>query len=141
MTSDRLARLCRRNRIPIPPQGYWNRGLVQLAVGSRQLAADGEQFAAASAETLRRARVGTEAWTAALSEIAGRKVEPLPEPDRDWRIEMLPSEGHVPGALPPAKTIEIPDKLKRPHRLIRETRSILKDSSQDEHSRTRPSGT
>ena len=25
VTSDRLSRLCRRNQIPIPPQGFWNR--------------------------------------------------------------------------------------------------------------------
>lgn len=128
VTSDRLSRLCRRNNIPIPVQGFWNRGPVQLAVGSRQLAEDGGQLA-----------VGSEEWAAALSRIAGRKVEPLPHPDQDWEISIELSAGHVPDErLAETLGIPIPEKVTRWHPLIRQTRHVLKDCSEDDHGRYRP---
>jgi hypothetical protein len=99
VTSDRLSRLCRRNQIPIPLQGFWNRGTEDRA---------------------------------ALN-------VPLPHPEQDWVIEIEPSAGHVPDERP-AETlgIPIPEKVTRWHPLIRQTRSVLRDCSQDEHGRFRP---
>ena len=121
VTSDRLSRLCRRNDIPIPVQGFWNRGPVQLAVISEQLA------------------VGSEEWAAAASEIAGQRVEPLPQPEQDWEITIEPSAGHVPDDTPHERGgIQIPEKLTRPHPLLRETRSFLRTARKDEHGRYVP---
>ena len=99
VTSDRLSRLCQRNNIPTPVQGFWNQGPEDRA---------------------------------ALK-------EPLPNPEQDWEIAVQPTAGHVPDDRPAKQLgITIPDKITRWHPLIRQTRHVLKDCSQDDYGRFRP---
>lgn len=101
ITSDRLSRLCRRNKIPIPLQGFWNRG---------------------------------------AQERAALKV-PLPDPEKDWEIAVEPSAGHVPQEVPVRKAgIQVPEKLCRPHPLLRQTRSLLRTGPKDAFGRYEPVG-
>lgn len=99
VTSDRLSRLCRRNKIPIPLQGFWNRGPQSRA---------------------------------ALK-------APLPNPEQDWEIAVEPSAGHVPQVVPLRKArIQVPEKLCRPHPLLRKTRSLLRAAEKDAFGRYEP---
>ena len=99
VTSDRLSRLCRRNKIPIPLQGFWNRGPQSRSA---------------------------------------LKV-PLPDPEQDWEITVEASAGHVPQELPVRKArIRVPEKLCRPHPLLRQTRSFLRAAEKDAFGRYVP---
>ncbi|MBL7077727.1 MAG: hypothetical protein ISS31_09670 [Kiritimatiellae bacterium] len=74
-------------------------------------------------------------WNRGPEDRATLKVA-LPNPEQDWEISIEPSAGHVPDGRPTgALGIPIPAKITRWHPLIRQTRSILKDCSQDEYGR------
>lgn len=99
LTSGRFVRMCQKNRVPLPPQGFWNRG---------------------------------------VEDRAARQV-PLPDADQNWEIELIPSDGHSPMTTQEdACGIQIPEKLTRPHQLVRMTRSNLQDAPRDEYGRHRP---
>lgn len=100
LSSGGFSALCRREEIPLPVQGYWNRGPE------------------------------------------GRKAlrVPLPEPVIDRAIEVRLSPERVARAAAPSlpKGLVVPDRLVRPHALIRQTRSRLRTAPKDQYGRYRP---
>ena len=112
ITDVALKKACARLGVPTPPRGYW---------AKRQHGHDVPR------PPLPPPAPGAPTTYAVTPTEPGDLPEPSARPDRP----------PLPPALDPTPTVEVPDALRRPDPLVRETRAALKGGHADEYGRLR----